>query len=107
MRVLVVLTCLSLLLLACSHQVRPSRLRTNYATCEATCDYYQYCRGDEDPQRYGVCISDCRSIFSEDGEFDRSSLLNLQQLECSALLTFIEGEDRRPLGSPAPGSSEI
>lgn len=100
MRVLVALTCVSLAFLACSHQVRPSRLRTQHATCEATCDYYQYCRGDQNQRRYDACIADCRSIFSEDGEFDRNSLIDLQQLDCKDLLSYIEGDERRPLGTP-------
>ncbi len=99
MRALSVLCCLSLLAIACSRQARPTRLRTQYASCEATCDYYDYCRGDHDAERNQVCLSDCRSIFSEDGELDGDALLSLQQLECSVLLSFIEGDQRRPLGS--------
>ena len=80
--------------LACARQSPPSRLRTNHATCEATCDYYRYCQGpvSNGEERNKACISDCRSIFSEDGEMDKSSLLQLQRLECSELLSFIDGD---------------
>lgn len=105
MRALIALTCLSLAIVACSRQVRPSRLRTQHATCEATCDYYQYCRGDRSERRYDACMADCRNIFSEDGEFDRNSLIGLQQLSCKDLLSYIEGEDRRPLDAPERGAS--
>ena len=99
MRILIVLISASMVVTACMHQRKPTRLRARHATCEATCDYYQYCRGDQNQARLDVCLSDCRSIFSEDGEIDRRSLLDLQRLECTALLSFIEGDDNRPLGS--------
>jgi hypothetical protein len=72
------------------------------------CDYYQYCKGNEKERRYDACISDCRSIFSEDGEMDRGALLQLQRLECSELLSFIEGDQQRALEpqEPEPQSSD-
>jgi hypothetical protein len=68
------------------------------------CDYYEYCKGSEQEQRFGICVSDCRSIFSEDGQMDRGALLAMQRLECPELLSFIEGEDARPL---APQQSSL
>ena len=93
----IAIICLVTLLAGCPRNNAPSRVRTSHATCEAMCDYYQYCKGDEKERRYSACISDCRSIFSEDGEMDRKALLQLQRLECSELLSFIEGDQRRPL----------
>jgi hypothetical protein len=92
-------TCVLGLISACARSAPPSRVRTNHATCEAMCDYYQYCKGSAEEQRHDACISDCRSIFSEDGRMDRHALLQLQRLECSELLSFIEGEQERPLTS--------
>lgn len=94
---LIVVTCLLAILSGCHRNSAPTRLRTSHATCESTCDYYQYCKGSQEEGRYGACISDCRSIFSEDGEMDRGALLQLQRLECPALLSFIEGEDGQAL----------
>ncbi len=103
MRILAI-GCLLTLLSGCPRSNAPSRVRTSHATCEAMCDYYQFCKGDEKEQRYSACISDCRSIFSEDGEMDRDALLQLQRLECPELLSFIEGDKARPLApqEPAP-----
>ncbi len=108
MRAIAIIGLVTLLLSGCPRNNAPSRVRTSHATCEAMCDYYQYCKGDEKERRYGgrygACISDCRSIFSEDGEMDRDALLQLQRLECSELLSFIEGEKRRPLEPQEPES---
>ena len=98
----VIAGCLLTLLSGCPRSGAPSRVRTSHATCEAMCDYYQYCKGDEKEQRYSACISDCRSIFSEDGQMDRNALLQLQRLECPELLSFIEGDNARPLTLPEP-----
>ena len=98
MRLLIAI-CLLSLVAACTHGAAPRRLRTNHGSCEAMCDYYQYCKGDREEQRLASCISDCRSIFSEDGEMDQDALLQLQRLECTELLSFIEGDKERPLQS--------
>ncbi len=94
------------LLSACPRSSAPSRVRTSHATCEAMCDYYQYCKGNQKEQRYSACISDCRSIFSEDGEMDRDALLQLQRLECPELLSFIEGDQSRPLAPQDPAGQD-
>lgn len=96
---LLIATCLLGFIAGCTRSATPSRVRTNHGTCEAMCDYYQYCKGDREEQRYSACISDCRSIFSEDGKLDRDALLQLQRLECTELLSFIEGDKERPLES--------
>lgn len=98
----IAIICLVALLSGCPRNNAPSRVRTSHGTCEAMCDYYQYCKGNEKERRYGACISDCRSIFSEDGEMDRKALLQLQRLECPELLSFIEGDQSRPLEPAAP-----
>jgi hypothetical protein len=92
-------TCILGLISACARSAPPSRVRTNHGTCEAMCDYYQYCKRSQVEERHAACISDCRSIFSEDGQMDRDALLQLQRLECTELLSFIEGDEERPLNS--------
>ena len=76
----------------------PSRVRASQGSCEATCDTYAYCKGDHDEGRERVCIAECRGIFSEDGKMDEAALLNLQALDCSNFLAFVEGQSNRAIG---------
>ena len=77
--------------LSCSHNGRPTRLRTHYGTCEATCQYYDHCKGSSNEERHNICVAECRNIFSEDGVMDKDALLQLQRLECAELLAYIDG----------------
>jgi hypothetical protein len=88
--------------LSCSHQRVPQRGRSLTGTCEGTCDYYQSCKGERDATTFQACVRDCRVIFSEDGEVDRSALRELESLECREIVSYIEGEDGH---SPGQGSS--
>jgi hypothetical protein len=45
-----------------------------------------------------ACVSDCRAIFSEDGEVDNRALRELESLECSELVSYIEGDSGRAPG---------
>lgn len=75
-------------------------------TCEIACEHYEYCKGERDPDREQVCVSECRTIFSEDGELDGAALHQLEELSCRQLLSFIEGRTRRALGSGDSEASE-
>lgn len=90
----------SLILPACGAGMAPRRdLRSEPGTCEIACDHYEYCKGAPDAQREQACLTDCRTIFSEDGHVDGDSLRQLEELSCSQLLSFIEGPDARAPGS--------
>ncbi|MCP4444946.1 MAG: hypothetical protein GY811_06315 [Myxococcales bacterium] len=69
-------------------------------SCEVACDHYEYCKGTPDAAREQACLTECRTIFSEDGVVDGDSLAQLEELNCRQLLSFIEGSGSRPPGSP-------
>mgnify|MGYP003631636259 CR=1 FL=1 len=69
-------------------------------SCEVACEHYEYCKGAHDAARENACLSECRNIFSEDGQVDGDSLRQLEGLSCRQLLSFIEGSGERPPGSP-------
>lgn len=90
----------TLALTACGAGLGPQRdLRSEHGSCEVACDHYEYCKGAPDPNREQACLSDCRTIFSEDGHVDGASLHELEGLSCRQLLSFIEGPGSRPPGS--------
>ncbi len=77
-----------------------AELEGKTGSCEVACEHYEYCKGEDDPQRETSCVRECRNIFSEDGTVDVESLYRLESLSCRQLLLFIEGTGARPTGSP-------
>lgn len=98
MRGALVIVIAFLLNVTCVRHHYPQRARILTGTCEGTCDYYQDCKEARDGNAYRACVSDCRAIFSEDGEMDRSSLRELESLECPKLVSYIEGSSGRGPG---------
>lgn len=73
---------------------RPTRLRSDLGSCESLCEYYGYCHSvaDKSPVSQRECVLECRSVFSEDGEFEEESIAKLQGLVCSELLSYMDGD---------------
>ncbi len=67
-----------------SHRFVPS--------CEGMCEYYTACAGhDPDADEARACLSDCRLLYTDNGNTNERMLWQLQQLECPELLAYIEG----------------
>ena len=81
------------------HLASRGDLESENGSCEVACDHYEYCKETRDPAREQACLSECRTIFSEDGKVDGDSLRQLEELSCRQLLSFIEGTGARPPGS--------
>lgn len=97
---------LGLLVSSCApRSAAPPEGRRLTGTCEGTCDYYLTCSGAADRAVHRECIADCRDIFVEEGEPDQHNLRQLESLECSELVLFIEGDGGRAPGQPAAPTS--
>ena len=64
----------------------------NGGTCYGVCDHYLGCKGDERQASRDTCLAECREIFVQDGEADRESLREFEELECEAAVAFVDGE---------------
>jgi hypothetical protein len=85
------------LLLACACGGTPVKFRTAHitGTCEEMCQRYEDCKTDSPPRP--TCRTECQEIFVDNGQPDRASLLDYQQLSCDEAVAFIEGTPRASL----------
>jgi hypothetical protein len=86
---------LILALNGCVSRAQPTRGRVIGGTCESTCNRYRQCKHGLSEEQLASCVSDCRLIFSEDGETDQSALRQLESLECRDLVAYIDGDSQK------------
>ena len=84
---------LVLLSAGCVRHARPHHVRAGVTgTCEGACGHYLSCKGDGSAEAKRTCVAECREIFVYEGEPDRRSLEDFENLQCEAAVAFVDGD---------------
>jgi hypothetical protein len=79
---------------SCMRYVRSGSPDTT-GTCEGACEHYVDCKRSDSEAMRGTCLAECREIFVYQGEPDRESLEQFEELECEAAVAFVDGDSGR------------
>ncbi len=60
-------------------------------SCSGACDHYLSCKGSNDKKAERKCLRECQAIFVDDGEVDRESLKDFEDLQCEDAVAFVDG----------------
>lgn len=78
-------------LLSCVRYARLHRISGRSGTCDGACRHYVSCKDDDSPAAFQGCMADCREIYEFEGEQDRESLTEFEDLECKDAVAFVDG----------------
>jgi hypothetical protein len=83
----------------CARQVRFISVGHTTGTCDGACEHYTSCKGTEDRLITDACLRECAEIFVDDGDVDTESLREFEQLDCEAVIGFVEGNSEQVPGA--------
>jgi len=74
-------------------------------SCDGVCAHYLRCKKTKGDETRSACVRECLATYSTDGVQDAETLGHLENLDCEAILGFVEGTTGRApgerVGSPA------
>jgi hypothetical protein len=75
----------------CFHYAR-SQTFASSGSCTGACDHYLDCKQSDSEDARDECLEECRQIFVYQGEPDRASLQDFEELDCEATIAFVDGD---------------